>query len=45
MLLVRGQLRDLIGLRWAVSAMALLFVVGLLLLLVAPETKDEELPE
>jgi MFS family permease len=45
MLLLRGQLRDLIGLRWAVSAMALLFVVGLLLLLVAPETKDTELPE
>lgn len=45
MLLVRGRLRYLIGLRWAVAAMALLFVVGLLLLLIAPETKDRELPE
>jgi MFS family permease len=45
MLLVRGQLRDLIGLRWAVSSMALLFLVGLLLLWIAPETKDQELPE
>jgi MFS family permease len=45
MLLVRGQLRDLLGLRWAVTAMASLFLVGLFLLLFAPETKDVELPE
>ena len=45
MLLVRGELRSLLGLRMAVSVMALLFLVGLLLLLVAPETKDKELPE
>ena len=45
MLLVRGQLRDLMGLRWAVTAMASLFLVGLILLWFAPETKDEELPE
>jgi hypothetical protein len=45
MLLVRGQLREMIGFRWAVTAMASLFLVGLVLLLFAPETKDEELPE
>lgn len=45
MLVVRGELRSLLGLRWAVTTMALLFAVGLLLLLVAPETKDEDLPE
>jgi hypothetical protein len=45
MLLVRGELRDLLGLRWAVTAMASLFAVGLILIYVAPETKDEELPE
>jgi len=47
MLFVRGWLRyELgLGLRYAVSLMALLFVVGLLLLLIAPETKDQELPE
>lgn len=45
MLLVRAQLRDMLGLRWAVTVMASLFFVGLILLLFAPETKDEELPE
>ncbi len=45
MLLVRGQLRNVIGLRWAVTIMASLFLVGLVLLIFAPETKDEELPE
>jgi hypothetical protein len=45
MLLVRGQLRDLLGLRWAVTVMASLFLVGLVLLFFAPETKDAELPE
>jgi hypothetical protein len=38
-------LRDWLGLRWAVTAMASLFLVGLILLLFAPETKDVELPE
>jgi MFS family permease len=45
MLLVRGWLREWLDLRVAVSVMASLFVVGLLLLLIAPETKDTELPE
>ena len=45
MLLVRGELRELIGLRWAVTAMASLFLVGLILVWIAPETKDKELPE
>ena len=34
-----------VGLQWTASVMALLFVVGLLLLLIAPETKGKELPE
>ncbi len=34
-----------LGLRWTVSVMALLFLVGLILLLIAPETKGKELPE
>jgi len=45
LLLVRGEMRHFFGFRWAVAAMAVLFVVGLLLLWIAPETKDEELPE
>lgn len=45
LLLVRGEMRHYFGFRWAVASMALLFVVGLLLLWIAPETKDEELPE
>jgi MFS family permease len=45
MLLVRGQLRATLGLRWAVTVMTSLFLVGLVLLLFAPETKDEELSE
>jgi hypothetical protein len=45
MLLVRGQLREVLGLRWAVTVMASLFLVGLVLLAFAPETKDEELPD
>lgn len=32
-------------LRWTVSVMSLLFLVGLVLLLIAPETKGKELPE
>ncbi|MDA2931225.1 MFS transporter [Acidobacteria bacterium AH-259-O06] len=45
MLLLRGELRSLVGLRYAVSLMSLLFLVGLTLLLIAPETKGKELPE
>ena len=45
MLLIRGELRSLLGLRVAVSVMASLFLVGLFLLLFAPETKDKDLPE
>ncbi len=45
MLLVRADLRSLFGLRYAVSLMACLFLVGLVLLLFAPETKDKELPQ
>jgi len=44
-LLVRGQFRDMLGLCWAVTVMASLFLAGLVLLLIAPETKNEELPE
>ena len=44
-LVVRGSIREALGLRWAVTVMASLFLVGLILLLMAPETKDEELPE
>ena len=44
-LLVRGEFRDVLGLRWAVTLMASLFLVGLVLLIFAPETKDQELPE
>lgn len=45
MLIVRGLLRDSFGLRYSVSLMALLFLIGLVLLCFAPETKDKELPE
>jgi MFS family permease len=45
MLLVRVEVRNWLGLRWAVTVMASLFLVGLILLLFAPETKDKELPE
>ncbi|NOX57068.1 MAG: MFS transporter [Planctomycetes bacterium] len=45
MLMLRGELRDWLGLRYAVTAMASLFFVGLILLYFAPETKDQELPE
>lgn len=45
MLLVRVELKGMLGLRWAVTVMASLFLVGVILLLFAPETKDEELPD
>jgi hypothetical protein len=44
-LLVRGTLGAAIGLRWAVVAMSSLFWVGLVILLFAPETRGQELPE
>ncbi len=45
MLLVRGWLREWLDLRLAVSVMASVFLAGLVLLLIAPETKGKELPE
>jgi MFS family permease len=44
-LVISAQIVGHLGLRWTVSVMASLFLVGLLLLLIAPETKDKELPE
>jgi MFS family permease len=44
-LLVRGSLGSILGLRWAVAAISSLFWAGLLILLVAPETRGQELPE
>ncbi len=44
-LLVRGTIGAALGLRWAVVAMSGLFWVGLLILMVAPETRGKELPE
>ncbi len=45
LLLVRGELGARFGLRTAVVAMTSLFLVGLVLLLFAPETRGEPLPE
>ncbi len=45
MLLVRGSLAASLGLRLAVVAMSGLFVVGLALLMIAPETKGKDLIE
>ncbi|MFO0908041.1 MAG: MFS transporter [Isosphaeraceae bacterium] len=42
-LLVRGYLGEWLGLRWAVVAIAGLFLVGLILLQFAPETRGREL--
>jgi hypothetical protein len=44
-LLVRGTLGSALGLRWAVVVMSGLFWVGLLILILAPETRGSELPE
>jgi MFS family permease len=44
-LLVRGTIGAAIGLRWAVVAMSGLFWVGLFILLFAPETRGQDLPE
>lgn len=45
LLLVRGGLRTHLGFEWAVVTLSGVFVVGLLLLAFAPETKGRELPE
>jgi MFS family permease len=44
-LIVRGTLGSALGLRGAVVALSGLFWVGLLILIFAPETKGQELPE
>jgi hypothetical protein len=44
-LIVRGTLGSAMGLRWAVVALSGLFWVGLLILIVAPETRGRELPD
>ena len=48
-LIIRGWMRSEQGLRLSLgstaSILSLLFLVGILVLLVAPETKDQELPE
>jgi MFS family permease len=44
-LLIRGSLGSALGLRMAVVALSLLFWVGLGLLLVAPETRGQDLPD
>jgi MFS family permease len=45
-LLIRGTLGSMLGLRWAVVAISSLFWVGLVILIFfAPETRGRELPE
>ena len=44
-LLIRGTLGSMLGLRWAVVAISSLFWVGLMILIFAPETRGRELPE
>jgi MFS family permease len=44
-LIVRGTLGSALGLRWAVVALSGLFLVGLVILYFAPETRGQELPE
>ena len=44
-LIVRGRLGSALGLRHAVVAMSGLFLVGLVILIFAPETQGQELPE
>jgi MFS family permease len=44
-LLVRGSLGSALGLRWAVVVLSGLFWVGLLILVFAPETRGQDLPE
>ena len=44
-LLIRGSLGGMLGLRWAVVAISSLFWVGLILIRFAPETFGSDLPE
>ncbi len=44
-LVIRGKLGEWFGLRWAVVAISSLFLVGLIILVFAPETRGQELPE
>ena len=44
-LLIRGTLGSILGLRWAVVSISSLFWVGLILIIFAPETRGRELPE
>jgi MFS family permease len=44
-LVIRGKLGELFGLRWAVVAISSLFLFGLVLLIFAPETRGKKLPE
>ena len=44
-LIVRGNLGAMLGMRWAVVAISSLFCVGLVILIFAPETRGRELPE
>jgi MFS family permease len=44
-LLIRGTLGSMLGLRWAVVAISSVFWIGLIILVFAPETQGQELPE
>jgi MFS family permease len=44
-LIVRGTLGSKLGLRWAVVVLSGLFLVGLVILVFAPETRGRDLPE
>jgi MFS family permease len=44
-LIIRGSLGSMLGMRWAVVGISSLFGVGLIILLFAPETRGRELPE
>jgi hypothetical protein len=45
LMVVRGLLGARFDFRWAVVAMSVLFLVGLALLAIAPETRGQKLPE
>ncbi|MGP0064890.1 MAG: MFS transporter [Isosphaeraceae bacterium] len=44
-LIIRGSLGEILGMRWAVVAISSLFWIGLVILIFAPETRGRELPE
>jgi MFS family permease len=44
-LLIRGALGERLGLRYAVTALASVFLIGLVLLVFAPETRGQDLPQ